>query len=142
MPVTKQLPPLGRSAHAHNVTRLEKERKEKEEAQKQLTLQKYDALQMERQKQRFAKEKEDLQSKEKQLERQETAQQDYMEVGDAILKDANEKLQAALKNKDSKEVSIAQAMIEAAQKKIRSAKTGLQQTREQQKSVSKRKQSI
>ena len=58
-----------------------------------------------------------------------------MEVGDAILKDANEKLQAALKNKDFKEVSIAQAMIEAAQKKIRSAKTGLQQAREQQKSV-------
>ena len=64
-----------------------------------------------------------------------------MEVGDAILKDANEKLQAALKNKDFKEVSIAQAMFEAAQK-IRSAKTGLQQTREQQKPVSKRKQSI
>ena len=65
-----------------------------------------------------------------------------MEVGDAILKDANEKLQAALKNEDFKEVSIAQAMFEAAQKKIRSCKTGLQQTREQQKSVSKRKQSI
>ena len=83
-----------------------------------------------------------MQSKEKQLERQETAQQDCMEVGHATLKDANEKLQAALKNKDFKEVSIAQAMFEAAQKKIRSAKTGLQQTREQQKPVSKRKQSI
>ena len=41
--VTKQLPQMGRSAHAHNVTRLEKEHKEKEEAQKQLTLQKYEA---------------------------------------------------------------------------------------------------
>ena len=122
MPVTKQLPQMGRSVHAHNVTLLEKE-----EAQKQLTLQKWEALQMEAQKQRFAKEKEDLQSKEKQLERQETAQQDSMEVGDAILKDANEKLQAALKNKDFKEVTIAQAMNEAAQKKIRSAKTDLQQ---------------
>ena len=142
VPVTKQLLQLGRSAHAHYVTRLEKERKEKEEAQKQLTLKKEEALQMETQKQKLAKEKEDLQSKEKQLERQETAQQDSMEVGDAILKDANEKLQAALKNKDFKEVSVAQAMIEAAQKKIRSAKTRLQQTREQQKSLSKRKQSI
>ena len=113
VPVAKQLLQMGRSADAHNVTLLKKECKEKEEAQKQLTLQKDGALQMEAQKQRFAKEKEDLQSKEKQLERQETAQQDSMEVGDAILKDANEKLQAALKNKDFKEVSIAQVMIEA-----------------------------
>ena len=32
VPVTKQLLQMGRSAHAHNVTRLEKEHKEKEEA--------------------------------------------------------------------------------------------------------------
>ena len=70
VPVTKQLPQMGRSVHAHYVTCLEKERKEKEEAQKQLTLHKEEALQMEAQKQRFAKEKEDLQRKEKQLERQ------------------------------------------------------------------------
>ena len=50
VPVTKQLPQMGRSAHAHNVTRLEKEHKEKEEAQKQLTLHKEEALEMEAQK--------------------------------------------------------------------------------------------
>ena len=58
VPVTKQLLQMSHSAHAHNVTRLEKDCKEKEEAQKQLTLQKEEALQMEAQKQRFAKEKE------------------------------------------------------------------------------------
>ena len=98
--------------------RQEKERKEKQEAQKQLTLQREQALQMEAQKQRLSKEKKDLQCEEKDLERQERAQQDSMEVGDTILKEANAKLQAALKNKDFKEVSVAQAMIEAAQKKI------------------------
>ena len=65
-----------------------------------------------------------------------------MEVGDTILKEANAKLQAALKNKDFKEVSVAQAMIEVAQKKISTANTGMQQAREQRRSVSKRKQSI
>ena len=47
------------------------------------------------------------------------------------LKETNAKLlQAALKNKDLKEVSVAQAMTEAAQKKIITSNTGMQQARE------------
>ena len=136
VPITKQLLQLGRSAHAHYAMRLDKERKKKEEVQKQLTQQREQALQMEAQKQQLVKDKKDLQSKEKELERQETTQQDSMEVGDTILKEANTKLRAAMKNKDFKEVSVAQAMIEAAQKKISSANKGMQQTREQQRSIS------
>ena len=47
---------------------------------------------MEAQKQQLAKEKKDLNSKEKELERQEAAQQECMKVGDTILKEANAKL--------------------------------------------------
>ncbi|KAK2565467.1 hypothetical protein P5673_010532 [Acropora cervicornis] len=47
VPITKQLLQLGRSAHAHYVMRLEKEQKDKQEAQKQLTLHREQALQME-----------------------------------------------------------------------------------------------
>lgn len=65
VPITKQLLQLGRSAHAHYVLRLDKDKKEKEEAQKQLTLQKEQAAQMEAQTQQLAKEKKDLNSKEK-----------------------------------------------------------------------------
>ena len=43
---------------------------------------------------------------------------------------------------DFEEISVAQAVIEAAQKKISSANTGMQQTKEQQRSVSKQKRSI
>lgn len=142
VPITKQLLQLGRSAHAHYVLHLDKDKKEKEEAQKQLTLQREQAAQMEAQKQQLAKEKKDLNSKEKELERQEAAQQECMEVGDTILKEANAKLRAAVRKKDFKEVSVAQAMIEAAEKKISSANKAMQQTREQQQSVSKRKQTI
>ena len=42
-----------------------------------------------------------------------------MEIREAVLKKASEELQAALKNKDFKEGSVAQAIIEAAHKKIR-----------------------
>ena len=127
VPVTKQPLQLGRSAHAHYVLRLDKDKKEKEEAQKQLTLQKEQAAQMEAQKQQLAKEKKDLNSKEKELERQEAAQQECMEVGDTILKEANAQLRVAVGNKDFKEVSVAQAMIEAAEKKISSANKAMQQ---------------
>ena len=142
VPITKQLLQLGRSAHAHHVLHLDKDKKEKEEVQKQLTLQKERAAQMEAQKQQLAKEKKDLNSKEKELERQEAAQQECMEVEDTILKEANAKLRAAVRKKDFKEVSVAQATIEAAEKKISSANKAMQQTREQQQSVSKRKQTI
>ena len=127
VPITKQLLQMGRSAHAHYVLRLDKDKKEKEEAQKQLTLQKEQAAQMEAQKQQLAIEKKDLNSKEKELERQEAAQQECMEVGDTILNEANAKLRAAVRNKDFKEVSVAQAMIEAAEKKISSANKAMQQ---------------
>ena len=50
-----------------------------------------------------------------------------MEVGDTILKEANAKLRAAVRNKDFKEVSVAQAMIEAAEKKISSANKAMHQ---------------
>ena len=127
VPITKQLLQMGRSAHAQYVLRLDKDKKEKEEAQKQLTLQKEQAAQMEAQKQQLAQEKKDLNSKEKELKRQEAAQQECMEVGDTILNEANAKLRAAVRNKDFKEVSVAQAMIEAAEKKISSANKAMQQ---------------
>ena len=95
VPITKQLLQQGRSAHAHYAMHLEKEQKEKKEAQKQLTLQREQALQMEAQKQQLNKER-----------------QASMEVGDTILKEANAKLQAALKKKDFKEVSVAQGSKE------------------------------
>ena len=55
VPITKQLLQQGRSAHAHYAMHLEKEQKEKKEAQKQLTLQREQALQMQVQKQNSIK---------------------------------------------------------------------------------------
>ena len=135
MPIAKQLLQPGCSAHTQ-------EQKEKEEAQKQLNLQREQVLQVEAQKRQLRREKKDLQCKERELERKERAQQDSMEVGDAILNEANAKLQAALKNQDFKEVSVAEAMTEAAQKKISTANTGMQQAQEQRRSISKTKESI
>ena len=64
-----------------------------------------------------------MQSKVKWLKREETVQQDGMKIGEAVLKEASEKLQAALKKKDFKEGPVAQAIIEAAHKNIGSEDT-------------------
>ena len=61
-----------------------------------------------------------MQSQAQWLERQETVQQDGMKTGEAVLKKASEKLQAALKNKDFEEGPVAQSIIEAAHKNIAS----------------------
>ena len=51
-----------------------------------------------------------------------------MEVGEAVLEEASAKLQAAWKNRDFKEGSVAQAIIEAAHifVRISEVNTGLQ----------------
>ena len=46
-----------------------------------------------------------------------------MEIGEAVLKEASEKMQAASKNKVLKEGPVAQAIIEAAHKNIGSEDT-------------------
>ena len=138
VPITNQLLQLGCSARAHYAKHLEKERKEKEEAQKQLTVyreNKYYKWKLV-QKRQLSREKKDLRCEEKEWESKERAQQYSMEVEDANLKDENAKLQVALKKNDFKAVSVPQAMIEAAQKKINTANIGMQQAREQRRSIS------
>ena len=48
-----------------------------------------------------------------------------LEVGNRILDEANDKLRNTLQNKDLTAVSVAQAMIEAAHKKIKSANSDI-----------------
>ena len=81
-------------------------------------------------------------SKDKELEKMVNDQEEEMEVGNTILKDASKKLQSAIKNKHFREMSVAQAMIEAAEAIIDSAREELNQTRKQQQNLSKRKQTI
>ena len=79
---------------------------------------------MKAQKQLLTKAKEDLWSKESKLKT----------APGSVLKEANTILQTAMKNK---EVSVAQAMIGAVQKRISNANPMIKQTREKQRSVPK-----
>ena len=61
-----------------------------------------------------------------------------LEVGNQILDEANKKLRNILQNKDLTGVSIAQAMIETAHKKIKSANTDMVLIRKEQRTVEKK----
>ena len=69
-------------------------------------------------------------------------QEEEIEVGNTFLKDACKKLQSAIKNKNFREMLVAQAMIEAVEARIDSARKELNQMRKQEQKLSKRKQTI
>ena len=92
-----------------------------------------------------SREKKDLQYEEKPLERKERAQQDTcsIEVGDAILKEANEKLQAALKNKGFRGICCSSQWLKLLKRRSIQLTQGYsRQGSNEDRSVSKRKQSI
>ena len=60
--------------------------------------------------------------REKKLQSREKEQTEELEIRTSILTEANQKLKDALKNKDYKAASIAQALIESAEQKVWNAK--------------------
>ena len=80
--------------------------------------------------------------REKKLQSREKEQTEELEIRTSILTEANQKLKDALKNKDYKAASIAQALIESAEEKVSNAKNLMSDTREKQIKLQKRKQNM
>ena len=80
--------------------------------------------------------------REKKLQSQEKEHTEELEIGTSILTEANQKLKNALKNKDYKAASIAQALIESAEEKVSNAKNLMSDTREKQIKLQRRKQNM
>ena len=76
------------------------------------------------------------------MQSQEKEHTEELEIGTSILTEANQKLKNALKNKDYKAASIAQALIESAEEKVLNAKNLMSDTREKQIKLQKRKQNM
>ena len=140
--MTREFLSLGWQAHSHYVSRLEEERAIEEKKNKEK--QEKAAKELEEEKARTAakKETEGLVDKEKKLNVDETKHTEMMDVGTDLFKEANAKLKEALKTKDMKQIAVAQAMLDAAEKQILQARTKLQETRTEQRVIEKRKQSV
>jgi len=88
------------------------------------------------------KEKEGIVNKEMQLEMEENKHTEMMDVGSDLFKEGNAKLKEALKSKDMKQIAVAQAILDTAEKQIQEARSKLQETRTEQRVIEKRKQSL
>ena len=76
------------------------------------------------------------------MQSQEKEHTEELEIRTSILAEANQKLKNALKNKDYKAASIAQALIESAEEKVSNAKNLMSDTREKQIKLQNRKQNM
>ena len=76
------------------------------------------------------------------MQSQEKEHTEELEIGTSILIEANQKLNNALKNRDYKAASIAQALIKSAEEKVSNARNLMSNTREKQIKFQKRKQNM
>ena len=80
--------------------------------------------------------------KEKKFQSQEKEHTQELEIGTFILTEANQKLKSALKNKDYKAASIAQALIKSSEKKVSNVSNLMSDMREKHIKLQKRKQNM
>ena len=101
-----------------------------------------DAAQKEKLKQQIAQ-KVALQKQDEELVKKQHEAQDVLKTGESLLAEGNAKLTAALNAKDFHMASIAQAIIEAGQKKCKAAREQLEDIESKKKDINrKRKQQI
>jgi len=82
-----------------------------------------------------------MKDKERELEAAERQHNSDFSVGTQLIAEASGKLKDALKNNDLKQAAVAQLMLDTAQQHMDIAQSKLQSTREELRTVNKRKQS-
>ncbi len=116
-------------------------RKKQELEQRKRDKESSDAAQKEKLKQQITQVA--LHKQDEELVKKQHESQDALKTGESLLAEGNAKLTAALNAKDFQMASIAQAIIEAGQKKCKAAREQLEETESKKKDVNrKRKQQI
>jgi hypothetical protein len=143
VPITKQLLRAVGGAHENYVRRLEEQKaKELQEEERRKEAEESQKHQVAQEKEKIKERAASLRHKDKELDEQEkTASKDVM-VGQQLLKEANEKLQKAVKDGDMIGINIAYEMLTAAQKKSESAQATMEKIRKGKKRQAEKKLSL
>ena len=139
LPITRRLLVAVRNSHAAYKARLEIKKQELEK--KKRAKEAGDATHKEEQRQQTA-EKVALQEPDEELVKKQHEAQKILKTGEALLADGNAKLSAALLAKDFQMASIAQAVIEAGQKKCKTAREQLEAIESKKKSVNRKRKQL
>ena len=140
--ITSEFLRLGRCAHARYVSRVEEEKRQAERERQMREEEDQKKDERRKKSEEMIADNEKSRNEMRQLMKAENEQRDNFDVGDRLLEQGTERLKKALEKKDLKEIALAQAMIEAAQKKIHKAKDVMENTRKAQKKIEKRRQSL
>jgi len=139
VPVTKELLSSARQAHRKYAERKEAEKmeilmQEKKSAEDKLNRQKEkESLQKEQDRKRKLNEKEkDVKKSEKELH-------DDLQRANEIFEEANERLAAAIKAKDFKELNIAQSLLEVAKANIKKVTSSIETCKEQRDEIARKR---
>ena len=139
IPVTQDLKKSVRAAHSAYRERLEQENEEKEKKKEEARKRKEMSEMAQKEKDRLLEQKKSLAKSEEDLSEQEAQARQELEAADELLNDARLKLSEALActhlNKNS--VTVAQMMLETAEKKRKEAMGNLDNIRKKQKSLDK-----
>jgi len=139
LPITRQLLVTVRNSHASYMARLQRKKQELEE--KKRAKETADAAHKEKQRQQTA-EKVALQEQDEVLVRKQHEAQNILKTGEALLADGNAKLTDALQAKDFQMASIAQAIIEAAQKKCKAAREQMESIESEKKTINRKRKQL
>ena len=139
IPITRQLLVAVRNPHAAYTARLEKKKADREA--KRRAKDPADDARKDEQARQIAK-KRALQEQDEELVKNQHNAQNVLKAGEALLADGNEKLTSALRAKDFQMASVAQAIIEAGQKKCKTAREQLETIESKKKYVNRKRKEL
>ena len=139
VPVTPDLLQHIRYSHQKYRDRLEQEKAQKDKEASENKKELEEKQRREREAKKASAEKVALKEEGQLLEKEEKSRKEDLQAAEALLKEGNEKLRRALKNKDMVKANQAHLMLEKAQTSIASATTKLDDIRKKMKNVEGKK---
>jgi len=137
--LTRELCLAAHNAHAAYIKRVEEDERKKAENKKKTLTYKAEEERLQIAAEKASRDKSDIFQQDKKLLAQETELRADIKVAEGLLQEGNDKLVLAIKAKDMSQISLAQAMIEASQKKSVAANKQMSVVRSKQMKLNGRK---
>lgn len=142
VPITRNMIKAVAGAHQQYTKRLEQERTEKEERRKASAAKKEEQARKEEERKRLKESTQSVKDKQKKLNDDEKKAKEEIVVGQDLLKEANSKLQKAIKDDDMRGIKVAHEMLKIAQTKCEQAQKVMDEVRKGQNKLSDKKHSL
>ena len=142
VPITKNLIKAVAGSHRQYTLRLEQERAEEEKRRKASSAKKDEQTRREEETKKLKESTLSVKEKQKKLDEEEKKAKEEIVIGQELLKEANAKLQQAIKENDMRTIKVANEMLKTAQAKFEKAQKDMDLVRKGQNKLSEKKHSL